>query len=185
MNTEYFLWQLKSYLSFDEEEEKNRIQTIAFLSNIHNTSKSHLTASAWIINKTNNKVLFTHHKKYNEWYPLGGHLEKEDELPFNAALREAKEESGLCTLLPLRKQGIFDISMHTGCNQNSKPDSHGEESKHFDITYCFQNQDHRIPQRNNESFELSWFSLEEKSLPQNIRTDQAICRCYKKWKQFF
>ena len=35
-----------------------------------------------------------HHRKLDKWLPLGGHIEL-DEDPENAALREAKEESGL------------------------------------------------------------------------------------------
>ena len=40
------------------------------------------------------KVLVIHHRKLNKWLPLGGHIEL-DEDPEIAALREAKEESGL------------------------------------------------------------------------------------------
>ena len=40
------------------------------------------------------KVLLIHHRKLNTWLPLGGHIELEED-PEIAALREAKEESGL------------------------------------------------------------------------------------------
>src|SRR2546426_6375560 len=40
------------------------------------------------------KVLLIHHRKLNAWLPLGGHIEL-DEDPEQAALREAREESGL------------------------------------------------------------------------------------------
>lgn len=40
------------------------------------------------------KVLLVHHRKLNKWLPLGGHIEL-DEDPEQAALREAREESGL------------------------------------------------------------------------------------------
>lgn len=40
------------------------------------------------------KILLIHHKQLNMWLPLGGHIEL-DEDPEQAALREAKEESGL------------------------------------------------------------------------------------------
>ncbi len=41
-----------------------------------------------------NRVLLIHHRKLDRWLPLGGHIEL-DEDPEQAALREAKEESGL------------------------------------------------------------------------------------------
>ena len=40
------------------------------------------------------KILLIHHRQLNKWLPLGGHVEL-DEDPEQAALREAKEESGL------------------------------------------------------------------------------------------
>ena len=40
------------------------------------------------------KVLLIHHRKLNQWLPLGGHIEL-DEDPEFAALRGAREESGL------------------------------------------------------------------------------------------
>jgi 8-oxo-dGTP pyrophosphatase MutT (NUDIX family) len=40
------------------------------------------------------KILLIHHRKLDKWLPLGGHVEL-DEDPEIAALREAKEESGL------------------------------------------------------------------------------------------
>ena len=40
------------------------------------------------------RVLLVHHRNLKKWLPLGGHIEL-DEDPETAALREAKEESGL------------------------------------------------------------------------------------------
>ena len=40
------------------------------------------------------EVLLIHHRKLDKWLPLGGHIEL-DEDPEAAALREAREESGL------------------------------------------------------------------------------------------
>lgn len=42
----------------------------------------------------NRKLLLIHHRALNKWLPLGGHVEL-DEDPEQAALREAREESGL------------------------------------------------------------------------------------------
>lgn len=40
------------------------------------------------------KVLLIHHRKLAKWLPPGGHVEP-NELPSEAAIREAKEETGL------------------------------------------------------------------------------------------
>jgi len=42
----------------------------------------------------NGRVLLVHHRKLDKWLPVGGHIEL-DEDPEMAALREAREESGL------------------------------------------------------------------------------------------
>lgn len=47
-----------------------------------------------IIVVQDDQVLLVHHRKLDQWLPLGGHIEL-DEDPEAAALREAREESGL------------------------------------------------------------------------------------------
>jgi 8-oxo-dGTP pyrophosphatase MutT (NUDIX family) len=39
------------------------------------------------------RILLIHHRKLDKWLPLGGHIELEED-PEQAALREAREESG-------------------------------------------------------------------------------------------
>lgn len=54
--------------------------------------KKHFTATVFIIK--DKKVLLIRHRKLKKWLPPGGHLES-DETPPAAAVREAKEETGL------------------------------------------------------------------------------------------
>lgn len=58
----------------------------------HLHEKIDFTVSIFIVK--DRKVLFIFHKQLNRWLPVGGHI-KLDENPEEAALREAKEESGL------------------------------------------------------------------------------------------
>jgi len=53
---------------------------------------THFTASAYIVYK--DTVILHRHKKFNLIIPVGGYLEGE-ELPEEAVVREAKEETGL------------------------------------------------------------------------------------------
>ena len=58
----------------------------------HIHEKIDFTVSLFIVQ--DGKVLVIHHKKLGQWLPIGGHIEL-DEDPEQAALREAREESGL------------------------------------------------------------------------------------------
>lgn len=58
----------------------------------HIHEKIDFTASIYIVFE--NKVLLHKHKKLGIWLPPGGHIEL-DEDPNEAAIREAKEETGL------------------------------------------------------------------------------------------
>src|SRR5438552_14350497 len=58
----------------------------------HIHEKIDFTAAIFVVHK--GRVLLIHHRKLNAWLPLGGHVEL-DEDPEVAALREAREESGL------------------------------------------------------------------------------------------
>jgi 8-oxo-dGTP pyrophosphatase MutT (NUDIX family) len=75
------------------------------------TETGHITASAWILNRTRTRALLTHHLKLNAWFQLGGHVETEDTDIFAAALREAQEESGL-RHFTMPQTTIFDIDVH-------------------------------------------------------------------------
>jgi 8-oxo-dGTP pyrophosphatase MutT (NUDIX family) len=58
----------------------------------HIHEKIDFTVSIFVVQ--DGKVLLIHHRNLNKWLPLGGHVELDEE-PETAALREAKEESGL------------------------------------------------------------------------------------------
>jgi len=57
----------------------------------HIHEKIDFTVAIFVVHEQ--KVLLIHHRKLDKWLPLGGHIEL-DEDPEQAALREAKEESG-------------------------------------------------------------------------------------------
>lgn len=58
--------------------------------------EKHLTTTVYIVSKIKGelKVLLHKHKKYNVWLGVGGHVDY-DENPYEGALREAEEETGL------------------------------------------------------------------------------------------
>ncbi|MBW3637638.1 MAG: NUDIX domain-containing protein [Armatimonadetes bacterium] len=58
----------------------------------HTHDQIDFTVAIFIVHEQN--ILLIHHRKLDKWLPLGGHIEL-DEDPEAAAIREAREESGL------------------------------------------------------------------------------------------
>lgn len=58
----------------------------------------HLTTGALIVSADRSQVLLTLHAKAREWFQTGGHCEPGDATLAGAALREAREESGVTEL---------------------------------------------------------------------------------------
>ena len=96
-----------------------------------NDTKGHFTGSAWVINSKMDHILMTHHKKLNMWLQLGGHTDGEDDL-LSAALREAKEESGIENFKIISDQ-IFDLDIHDIPKIDSQP-----PHKHYDVRFLFE-----------------------------------------------
>ncbi len=59
---------------------------------------AHLTASALVVDERAERALLTLHAKAREWFQFGGHCEDADTTLAGAALREAREESGIADL---------------------------------------------------------------------------------------
>ena len=64
---------------------------------------AHMTASGFIINADASKVLFVHHNLYKVWAWTGGHADGESDM-LAVALKEAREETGVQHIRPLRSE---------------------------------------------------------------------------------
>ena len=131
----------------------------------------HFTASSWLVNKTNDKALLMHHKKFNTWLQLGGHCDGDSDL-LEVSIKEAKEESGLEKIIPISK-AIFDLDVHL------LPPNHGEMAHyHYDVRFLLQadSSDFIIP--NHESNDMKWFSKEKSGLPTD---NPSVLRMFDKW----
>ena len=71
----------------------------------------HVTASCFVFSPDLERVLLCFHRKGQFWVQFGGHLEPQDASVADAALREAREESGIANLT-LRSEAIVDLDRH-------------------------------------------------------------------------
>lgn len=119
-----------------------------------------ITATVYIVN--NGKVLLHKHKKYNTWFPVGGHLEP-DELPHEAAIREAKEETGLdITLVKTDNVPYFDVGRVDRLPAPFCLYHEGDvEERFLDFIHIGKTTQTEYSPMISESKELRWFSEEE------------------------
>lgn len=93
---------LDNYLKIYPEEKIRQERFINYLKNHDskeirdwNNFDGHIVVGSFIYAKKENKFLFLYHKDLKMYLYPGGHVDKEDKTILDAALREAKEETGL------------------------------------------------------------------------------------------
>ena len=111
----------------------------------------HLTASCLVLDPSGARVLLTHHRRGGFWAQLGGHCEPADTSLPMAALREAREESGLdqLRLLP----GPIDLDRH------ELSAAFGRCRAHLDVRYVAVATSTRLPRVSAESLEVAWHDV--------------------------
>jgi 8-oxo-dGTP pyrophosphatase MutT (NUDIX family) len=72
--------------------------------------EAHFTASAVVTDEAVEQTLLVHHRKSGSWFQPGGHFEPEDVSAAEAAMREAREETGLA--VRLGRPEPFDVDIH-------------------------------------------------------------------------
>lgn len=117
----------------------------------------HVTASAFVVDAEGRRFLLTHHRKLGRWLQLGGHVDGEPDV-LQAALREAREESGMqhFTVLPVRGvEGMpLDLDVHVIPAREHEP-----EHEHHDVRFLLRAEPGQDLVRSAESHDLRWFDL--------------------------
>jgi 8-oxo-dGTP pyrophosphatase MutT (NUDIX family) len=72
--------------------------------------EAHFTASAVVTDEAVERTLLVHHRKSGSWFQPGGHFEPEDASAAEAAMREAREETGLA--VRLGRPEPLDVDIH-------------------------------------------------------------------------
>lgn len=125
----------------------------------------HLTASAWVVDRTRSYVALIHHRKLNLWLQPGGHVEDADASWRAAALREVTEETGLVRFIPQADDAkLFDVDVH------AIPASPNEPAHfHYDLRFLFvvdvdasvASPDSALLINAEETHDCRWFALTE------------------------
>lgn len=175
------LKELSDYKTSYEKEDKDRNAIINLLiKNGHNClyrdffDPGHVTASALLMNQSCNKVLMNYHKFLKKWLVFGGHVDGSTDM-LSAAMREAKEESGIENIIPL-KDTIADIDIHpVPANVDKNEPAHF----HHDISYFFRVDGAEDFKISDESIDLRWCNYEEAKI---LCAGNNMHRLLEKWK---
>lgn len=124
-----------------------------------------LTATVYIVN--NGKILLHQHKKYKTWFPTGGHLES-SELPHEAAVREAKEETGFdVNLVTTEFAPAIDLGRVKRVPAPFCVLFEGDVDEQFlDFIYVATTTEINPYPQNGESTIFKWFSIDELQSPE-------------------
>lgn len=122
----------------------------------------HVTASCLVVSPDFDRVLLTLHRKARQWLQFGGHLEAGDASVLEAAVREAREESGVQGLEPA-------VDLPVSASIHELPESFGTCRIHADIMYAAVLDPAEPIAASPESLEIGWHRLD--ALPEETAPD--------------
>ena len=117
-----YIDEIRCYLPQNEQEAVDQKQILAFVAEhpsdvlLRQNRTAHITSSGFIVNMTCDKALLIHHNQRGVWAWTGGHADGDSDL-LAVALREAKEETGVVHIRPLKNEiaslDILPVYGHT------------------------------------------------------------------------
>lgn len=155
---------LKKYIPYNEQEAFDLPVIIDFIQNQvtpfnRDNKLGHITASAWVTNKTRDKILMVYHNIYNSWSWLGGHADDETNL-LDKAIEEVKEESGIVNISPISKD-IFSVEVLT-VDGHIKNGGYLNSHLHLNVTYLLEADDSQeLKISPTENSDVKWVNIEE------------------------
>lgn len=156
--------EIENYVPFNEQEEKDREEMLKWMDTgldllTRNDGFAHWTASAWVVNKTHDKVLMVYHNIYNSWSWLGGHCDGDDDF-LHVALKEVQEESGIENVHSL-SDDIFSMEILT-VDGHVKRNKYVSSHLHLNLTYLLEaDENETLHIKEDENSNVGWFGLEE------------------------
>lgn len=157
------LEDIQNYIPYNEQEETDRLEILRQLQNGNvwdrSNTNAHLTASAWVVNETKQKVLLCYHNLYQSWSWLGGHADGERNL-LEVAMREVREESGVLHVRPVNPS-IFSLEVLT-VDGHEKHGKYVSSHLHLNVTYLLEVSEHEmLKNKPDENAAVQWFPIEK------------------------
>ena len=154
---------IRAYVPVNEQEARDKALILSCLSLpgvfTRENALCHMTASAWICDPAREKVLLAYHNLYRSWSWLGGHADGEEDL-LAVALREAREESGLVSVVPVTGQ-IFSLEALPVFG-HEKRGVYVSSHLHLNVTYLLEaDPSDPVFAKQDENSAVGWFTPDE------------------------
>ena len=154
--------QLRAHRCADAAETRDVARVLDFVSRHpdpfdRRITEGHLTGSAFVLTADGTHVLLLHHRKLDRWLQPGGHADPGEAAGETVALREAREETGLETLL-LHEAAPrpLDVDVHEIPARPGEP-AHA----HLDLRYLVRAGAGALTRAQEEAADLRWFAWDE------------------------
>jgi 8-oxo-dGTP pyrophosphatase MutT (NUDIX family) len=157
----------------DQQSAKDRIRQFVLLNPRcfeRSLVEGHITASAWIVDRTRTHALLHHHRKLGRWLQPGGHADGEADV-LCVALKEAREETGMVELRPISHE-IFDLDVHEIPARGADPAHY-----HHDVRFLIEGDRNATPVASDESREVTWIPL---ATIGNWTSEESVLRMVRK-----
>lgn len=162
MNREELLAALASHAAADSREAESLARIQRFLAApadpfARGNPEGHITGSAIVARPDGSAFLLVHHRKLSRWLQPGGHTEGSDASAWDAALREAREETGIADFEAPLSRAVLDVDVHA-IPAHGKDPAHS----HFDLRYFFTTAREPDPAAAEDPTRpMAWMSLAE------------------------
>jgi 8-oxo-dGTP pyrophosphatase MutT (NUDIX family) len=171
MHRNPLLQLLENHQPFTQEETQFKQQMIEFVNQNPDCFErslliGHITGSAWIVDKSRQFTLLTHHRKLDKWFQTGGHCDGDSDV-LNVAMKEAMEETGLADIQAV-SPNIFDIDIHEIPERKGVP-----THLHYDVRFLLEADINEPLIISSESSDLAWVELSKVS---QLNNSQSIMR---------
>lgn len=153
---------IEKFNPYNEQEKVDKKLMLKYINDFDDTltrqnKYGHFTSSAFVLNKEKTKILMIYHKIYNSWAWTGGHSDGDEDLLY-VAMKEAKEETGIKSVIPIFKD-IYSLEL-INVNGHEKRGKYVSSHVHLNVTYLLEadeNEDIHIKEDENSG--VKWVPI--------------------------
>jgi 8-oxo-dGTP pyrophosphatase MutT (NUDIX family) len=171
--------QIQDYITYNEQEENDKRVMLNYINYNHDVLTrsneiAHFTASAWVLNPDENKLLMIYHNIYKSWAWTGGHADGEEDL-LSVAIREVQEETGITKVVPVIDD-IFSLEIIT-VDGHMKKGKYISSHLHLNVTFLLKALEYeKLVIKPDENKGVKWMEIEEAVSASNEPWMQEIYR---------